>query len=59
MAAGTAALKTHRAEQDPEDGLIQRLKAKIGELTMENELLYEKARRLDEQLPLARRRSRI
>jgi hypothetical protein len=25
---------------------------------MENELLYEKARRLDEQLPLARRRSR-
>jgi hypothetical protein len=26
---------------------------------MENELLYEKARRLDEQLPLARRRSRI
>jgi hypothetical protein len=25
---------------------------------MENELLYEKARRLDEQLPLAQRRSR-
>jgi len=58
MAAGSAALKTHRAEQGPQDGLIQRLKAKIGELTMENELLYEKARRLDEQLPIARRRSR-
>lgn len=59
LAGGGAALKTHRAEQDLQDGLIQRLKAKIGELTMENELLYEKARRLDEQLPLARRRSRI
>jgi len=58
LAGGSAALKTHRAEQGPQDGLIQRLKAKIGELTMENELLYEKARRLDEQLPLARRRSR-
>ena len=59
LAGATAALKTHRGEQDPRDGLIQRLKAKIGELTMENELLYEKAHRLDEQLPLARRRSRI
>jgi transposase-like protein len=58
LAAGTAALKTHPGEHDPPDDLIQRLKAKIGELTMENELLYEKARRLDEQLPLAQRRSR-
>jgi transposase-like protein len=58
LAAGTAALKTHPDEDDPRDDLIQRLKAKIGELTMENELLYEKARRLDEQLPLAQRRSR-
>jgi transposase-like protein len=58
MAAGTAGLKTHRDQQDPRDDLVRRLKAKIGELTMENELLYEKARRLDEQLPLARRRSR-
>jgi transposase len=58
LAAGTAALKSHPDEDDPRDDLIQRLKAKIGELTMENELLYEKARRLDEQLPLAQRRSR-
>ena len=58
LAAGTAALKTHPGEHDPRDDLIQRLKAKIGELTMENELLYEKGRRLDEQLPLAQRRSR-
>ena len=58
LAAGTAALKTHPDEDDPRDDLIRRLKAKIGELTMENELLYEKARRLDEQLPLAQRRSR-
>ena len=34
------------------------LQAKIGELTMENELLRDKADRLDAQLPLARRRSR-
>jgi transposase-like protein len=59
LTAGTAALKTHRDKQDPRDDLIQRLKGKIGELTMENELLYEKARRLDQQLPLTRRRSRV
>lgn len=58
LAAGTAALKTHPNQKDPREALIQRLKAKIGELTMENELLYEKARRLDEPLPLAQRRSR-
>ena len=58
LAAGTAALKTHPNQKDPREALIQRLKTKIGELTMENELLYEKARRLDEPLPLAQRRSR-
>ena len=59
LAAGAAALKTHRDKQDPRDDLIRRLKGKIGELTMENELLYEKARRMDERLPLAARRSRV
>jgi transposase-like protein len=58
LAAGTSALKSHANEHDHRGELIERLRAKIGELTMENELLYEKARRLDEQLPLARRRSR-
>jgi transposase-like protein len=58
LTAGTVALKSHTNEHDHRGELIERLRAKIGELTMENELLYEKARRLDEQLPLARRRSR-
>lgn len=58
LAAGTSGLKAHSNENDPREDLIQRLRAKIGELTMENELLYEKAHRLDEQLPLAQRRSR-
>ena len=58
LATGTAALKSHANEHDHRGELIERLRAKIGELTMENELLYEKAHRLDEQLPLARRRSR-
>ena len=31
---------------------------KVGELTMENELLQEKAQRLEAGLPLAHRRSR-
>jgi transposase-like protein len=59
LTAGTAALKSHANEHDHRSELIERLRAKIGELTMENELLYEKARCLDEQLPLARRRSRV
>lgn len=58
LAAGIAAVKSHANEHDHRGELIERLRAKIGELTMENELLYEKARRLDERLPLARRRSR-
>ncbi len=35
-----------------------RLKAKIGDLTMETELLYAEARRLKQNLPLASRGSR-
>ena len=37
---------------------IFRLKGKVGEMTMENELLYEKINRLEGGSPLARRRSR-
>jgi predicted RNase H-like nuclease (RuvC/YqgF family) len=43
-------------EPDVKDREIEALRAKIGELTMEVELLREKADRLDQQLPLARRR---
>ena len=56
LAGGQAALKTR--QPDARDEEVMRLKAKIGDLTMENELLYEEARRLKQNLPLASRRSR-
>ena len=58
LAAGGAgaALKTRPA--DGRDLEIGRLKAKVGELTMANELLDAKIDRLEPNRPLARRRSR-
>ena len=56
LAAGEAALKTRPA--DGRDLEIGRLKAKVGELTMANELLDAKIERLETHRPLARRRSR-
>ena len=56
LAAGEAALKTRPA--DGRDVEIGRLKAKVGELTMANELLDAKIDRLEPHRPLARRRSR-
>ena len=56
LAAGEAALKTRPA--DSRDLEIDRLKAKVGELTMANELLDAKIDRLETHRPLARRRSR-
>ena len=56
LAAGEAALKTRPA--DGRDLEIGRLKAKVGELTMANELLDAKIDRLETSRPLARRRSR-
>jgi transposase-like protein len=56
LAAGEAALKTRPA--DGRDVEIGRLKAKVGELTMANELLDAKIDRLETHRPLARRRSR-
>jgi transposase-like protein len=56
LAAGEAALKTRPA--DGRDVEIDRLKAKVGELTMANELLDAKIDRLETNRPLARRRSR-
>jgi hypothetical protein len=49
-------LKTRPA--DGRDVEIGRLKAKVGDLTMANELLETKIGRLETGRPLARRRSR-
>ena len=56
LAAGETALKSRPA--DGRDGEIGRFKAKVGELTMANELLDAKIDRLETYRPLARRRSR-
>ena len=44
--------------RDHRDDEVSRLKGKVGEMTMEHELLYEKIDRLEGGSPLARRRSR-
>jgi hypothetical protein len=56
LAAGEASLKSRPA--DARDAEIGRLKEKVGELTMANELLGAKVERLEAGRPLARRRSR-
>ena len=56
LAAGEASLKTRPA--DGRDVEIGRLKAKVGDLTMVNELLATKIEHLEGGRPLARRRSR-
>jgi transposase-like protein len=56
LAGGAASLKSRPA--DGRDGEIGRLKAKVGELTMANELLGAKIEWLEGGRPLARRRSR-
>ncbi len=47
-----------RREGDPVQADLDDALKRIGELSMENELLYEKASRLEGGRPLARRRSR-
>ena len=54
--AGMSARKEQ--ERDARDDEIARLKAKIGDITMANELLYAKIDKLEAGRPLARRRSR-
>jgi transposase len=56
LAAGEASLKTRPA--DGRDVEIGRLKAKVGDLTMANELLATRIEGLEAGHPLARRRSR-
>ncbi|MCE6949458.1 hypothetical protein LAZ29_00555, partial [Cereibacter sphaeroides] len=45
-------------ERDERDDEIARLKAKVGEITMANELLYAKIDKLEAGRPLAGRRPR-
>ena len=56
LAGGQAAVKSRPA--DERDDELGRLRAKIGELTRENELLRERARRAEGDAPFGRRRSR-
>ena len=56
LAAAESALKAR--DRDERDAEIDRLKAKVGEITMDNELLGEKIARLEGGRPLARRRSK-
>jgi transposase len=54
LGGGQAALKSRPA--DERDDEIQRLRAKVGEISMNNELLLERCHRLEANLPLPRRR---
>jgi transposase-like protein len=54
LAGGQAALKSRPADERDEE--IQRLRAKVGEITMNNELLLDRCHRLEGNLPLPRRR---
>ena len=54
LAGATTALK----ERDDRDDEIARLKSKVGEITMDNELLSAKIEALEGKRPLGRKRSR-
>jgi hypothetical protein len=56
LAGAATALKER--ERDDRDFEIARLKSKVGEITMDNELLYAKIEALEGKRPLAHRRSR-
>ena len=56
LVGGQASLKSRAPDARDEDN--RRLQAKIGELPMENELLYAKVDQLKAGGPLARRRSK-
>src|SRR5271156_3657835 len=56
LAVAATALKER--ERDDRDDEIARLKSKVGEITMDNELLYAKIAALEGKRPLAHRRSR-
>jgi hypothetical protein len=53
-----AATALKERERDDRDDEIARLKSKVGEITMDNELLYSKIAAIEGKRPLAHRRSR-
>ncbi len=55
LEGGETGLKPRPSKENAE---IEKLQSKIGELTMETELLREKIARMEQNRPLARRRSR-
>jgi hypothetical protein len=58
MAIVARLLRGEPLERDDRDDEIARLKSKVGEITMDNELLYAKIEALEGKRPLAHRRSR-
>jgi hypothetical protein len=54
LGGGTAAMKSRPA--DDRDELVARLQAKVGQLTMDNELLGQKCQHLESGRPFASRR---
>ncbi len=56
LEAGMSGLASKKA--DLRDEQISNLQRKIGAITMENELLYEKIHRMEDGVPLARRWSK-
>jgi hypothetical protein len=56
LAGAASALKER--ERDDRDDEIARLKSKVGEITMDNELLYARIAAMEGKRPLAHRRSR-
>ena len=56
LESGLAGLRNKKTDQ--RDEAIANLQRKLGAITMENDLLYEKIHTMEEGLPLARRRSR-
>ena len=56
LAGAATALKER--ERDDRDDEIARLKSKVGEITMDNELLNAKIAAMEGKRPLAHRRSR-
>ncbi len=56
LEAGAASLKSRA--RDDRDETIDRLRTKVGELTMDTELLYSKIDRLEGGAPFAARRSK-
>ena len=53
-----AATSLKERERDDRDDEIARLKSKVGEITMDNELLYAKIAAMEGKRPFAHRRSR-